>query len=104
MEPIIELNNEVPEVQTQQSEQMILRRSTKEKRSVVSDDYIMFLQDHQDDIGIMEDDPINFQQALKSYSSQKWINTVEEKIKFMKDNDVWELVELSSRVKPIGCK
>ncbi|KAA0032927.1 Retrovirus-related Pol polyprotein from transposon TNT 1-94 [Cucumis melo var. makuwa] len=72
MEPIIEQdNNEVPEVQTQQSQDVSLRRSIKEKRRAISDDYIVFLQEHQDDIGIMEDDPINFQQALQSSNSQK---------------------------------
>ncbi|KAA0048751.1 Retrovirus-related Pol polyprotein from transposon TNT 1-94 [Cucumis melo var. makuwa] len=56
----------------------------------------------ENDIDIMEDDPINFQQALQSSNSQKWIKAMEEKIKSMKDGDVWELVELPSRVKPIG--
>ncbi|TYJ98082.1 uncharacterized protein E5676_scaffold565G00130 [Cucumis melo var. makuwa] len=61
MEPTIEQdNNEVLEVQTQQSQEMPLRRFTRENRSAISDDYIMFLQEYQDDIGIMEDDPINF--------------------------------------------
>ena len=55
-------------------------------------------------MGVMEDDPINFQQALQSSNSHKWINAMEEEIKSMKDNDVWELVELPSGVKPIGCK
>ncbi|KAA0044910.1 Retrovirus-related Pol polyprotein from transposon TNT 1-94 [Cucumis melo var. makuwa] len=44
MEPIIEQdNNEVPEVQTQQSQEVSLRRSIREKRSLISDDYTMFL-------------------------------------------------------------
>ena len=70
MEPIIEQdNNEVPEVQTQQSQEVPSRRFTREKRNAISDDYIVFLQEHQDDIDIMEDDPINFQQALQSFNS-----------------------------------
>ena len=52
----------------------------------------------------MEDDPINSQQALQSSNSQNWINSMEEEIKSMNDNDIWELVELPSRVKPIVCK
>ncbi|TYK01567.1 putative transposable element-related protein [Cucumis melo var. makuwa] len=61
MESIIEQdNNDVPEVKTQQSQEVPLRRSTREKRSAILDVYIMFLQEHQDEIGIMEDDPINF--------------------------------------------
>ena len=53
-------------------------------------------------MGIMENDPINFQQALQTSNSKKWINTMEGEIKFMKDNDVWKLFELPSGVKPIG--
>jgi len=29
---------------------------------------------------------------------------MEEKIKFMRDNDIWDLIELPEGVKPIGCK
>ena len=89
MEPIIEQdNNEVPKMQTQQSQEVSLKRSTRVKRSAISNDYIVFFQEHQDDICIMKDDPINFQQALQSFNSQKWISVVEDKIKSMKDNDV----------------
>jgi hypothetical protein len=37
-----------------------LRRSTRERRNAISDDYIVFLQEHEDDNGMIEDDPINF--------------------------------------------
>ena len=44
MEPIIEQdNNEVPEVQSQQSQEVPLMRSTREKRIAILDDYIVFL-------------------------------------------------------------
>ena len=49
----------------------------------------------------MEDDPINFRQALESSKSQEWI-VVNGEIKSMKDNDVWDLVPLPEGVKPIG--
>ena len=52
----------------------------------------------------MEDDPINFHQVLESSKSQEWIDAMNEKIKSMKDNDVWDLVPLPESVKPIGCK
>ena len=58
-----------------------LRRSTRERRSAVPDDYIVFLQEHEFDIGVVEDDPINFRQALESYKSQEWINSMNEEIK-----------------------
>ena len=47
-----------------------LRRSTRERRRAMPDDYIAFLQEHEFNIGAVEDDPINFCQALESYKSQ----------------------------------
>ena len=52
----------------------------------------------------MEDDPINFRQALGSSKSQEWMDAMKEEIKSMKDNDAWDLVLLPEDVKPIGCK
>ena len=71
---------------------MLLRRSTRERRSAISDDYVVFLQEHEVDIGLVEDDPINFRQAIESFYSQKWIDAMNEEMKSMKDNDVWDLV------------
>ena len=36
--------------QTQQPQEVPLRRSTRERRSAISNDYIIFLQEHEDDI------------------------------------------------------
>ena len=94
-----------PQEQTQQPQMEVpLRRSTREKRNAISDDYYVFLQEHEFDIGIMEDDPINFQQVKQSPNYQKWIDAMNDEIKSMKDNDVWDLVKLPEGVKPIGCK
>jgi len=81
-----------------------LRRSTRERRSVISDEYLVYLQEHKDGTSLIEDDPINFYEAMKSSNSKKWIGAMEEEIKSMRDNDVWDLVELPEGVKPIGCK
>ena len=55
------------------------------------DDYVVFLQEHEVDIGVVEDDPINFRQAIESSNSQKWIDAMNEEMTSMKDNDVWTL-------------
>ena len=68
------------------------------------DEYLVYLQEHEDDISLTEDGLINFCQAMKSSNSQKWIGAMGEEIKSMRDNDVWDLVELPEGVKPIGCK
>ena len=53
---------------------------------------------------MMEDDPINFHQAIESSDSQKWIDAMNEEYKSIQDNDVWDLVPLPEGAKPIGCK
>ncbi|KAH9782842.1 hypothetical protein KPL71_009093 [Citrus sinensis] len=95
----------VSEEQTQQPQEHVqLRRSTREIRHAIPDDYIVFLQEHEDETGVMEDDPINFHQAMQSSNSHKWIEAMNEEYKSMQDNKVWELISLPSGAKPIGCK
>ncbi|RDX94974.1 hypothetical protein CR513_22569, partial [Mucuna pruriens] len=81
-----------------------LRRSIRERRHAIPDDYIVFLQEREDDIGLTKDDSINFYQVKQSYNSKKWIDAMKYKMKSMQDYDVWDLVELPEGVKPIGCK
>ncbi|CAH9098941.1 unnamed protein product, partial [Cuscuta epithymum] len=96
--------NQVPEIinedQTQQPQEpeVPLRRSTRERRSAIPDDYIVFLQEHEEnwdlveeiivflqeqesDVGFAEDDPINFRQAMESSNSQEWINAMKDEMK-----------------------
>ena len=53
---------------------------------------------------MMEDDPVNFHQAMQDSNSEKWIEAMNEEYKSMQDNKVWELVSLPEGVKPICCK
>jgi Reverse transcriptase (RNA-dependent DNA polymerase) len=81
-----------------------LRRSTRERRSAISNDYIVFLQENEFNIGMMEDDPVTLHQALESVNSHKWTKAMDEEIKSMCDNKVWDIVPLPECVKPISCK
>nr|KYP71451.1 Retrovirus-related Pol polyprotein from transposon TNT 1-94 [Cajanus cajan] len=100
----IEVLPQIPIEQAQQPQEVPLRRSTRERKRAISDDYIVFLQEHEDGIGLTDDDPINLCQAMRSSNSQKWIDAMKDEMKSMQDNDVWDLVELPEGVKPIGCK
>ena len=80
-----------------------IRRSTREKRSTQSKDYA-YLQEHEFDIGMFENDPVNIKQAVESSNSQMWINAMNEEMKSMYDNDVWDIVPLPKDKKPVGCK
>jgi len=44
----------------------------REKRSVISDDYVVFLQENKDpNNGVMEDDSITVRQAIQDPNSEK---------------------------------
>ena len=83
---------------------MQLRRSTREIRNAITNDYIVLLQEHEDETRVIEDDSINFHQAMQSSNSHKWIEAMNEEYKSIQDNKVWELISLPSGAKPIGCK
>ena len=53
---------------------------------------------------MIEDDPINFRQAMESFNSQKLIDAMNDEIKSMRDNDVWDPIPFPEGAKPIGCK
>jgi uncharacterized protein YqgQ len=69
-------------------ELMPLRRSTCEQRNVISNDYVIYLQEHEFNIGMMEKDPKNIHQAFKSQNSEKWIEGMNDEIKSMYNNNV----------------
>ena len=64
---------------------------------MISDDYIVFLQEHEVDVNSAKNDPINLQQALQSSNSHKWIDAMKDEIKSREDNGVWDLIELPKR-------
>ena len=82
---------------------MPLRRSTRERRSTISDDYVVYLQEHEFDMGL-EDDLISVSQVKQSSNSEKWIEAMKDEMKSMKDSGVGDLVELLEGIKLIGCK
>lgn len=116
------LNEQIQHPQEQMQQfQVPLRRSIRQRRNAIPDDYIVYLQEHVPDMesvgdvvaylqeheessGEMEDEPINFREAMKSSAKDKWINAMQEEYKSMQDNKVWDLVPLPEGVKPIGCK
>ena len=98
-----EPHQEIVEESQQPQPEVPIRRSTRERRKAISDDYVVFLQEHEFDTGL-EDDPTSVNQAKQCTNSEKWIAAMQEEMKSMKDNDVWDLVELPKGIKPIGCK
>ncbi|GKC16487.1 retrovirus-related pol polyprotein from transposon TNT 1-94 [Tanacetum coccineum] len=83
--------------------QQQLRRSERTRRPVVHDDFITYLNEDDYDLGKVED-PIFYNEAINSNQSTQWLEAMNDELKSMQINDVWELVELPNGVKPVGCK
>ncbi|GKF87505.1 hypothetical protein Tco_0258382, partial [Tanacetum coccineum] len=81
--------------------QQPLRRSESTRRPVVHDDFITYLNEDDYDLGKVED-PIFYKNAIKSNQSTKWLEAMNDELKSMQINDVWELTELPNRIKPVG--
>ena len=80
-----------------------LRRSTRVKRSAISSDYMVYLQESDYNIGA-ENDPETFAQAMSCEKSRLWYNAMMDEMDSMNSNDVWDLVELPNGKRPIQCK
>ena len=63
----------------------------------------MYLQESDFDIGIRKD-PVSFSQAMESGDFSKWMEAMNEELKSMAHNGVWDLIELPNSCKPVGCK
>ena len=72
-----------------------------ERRSAIANDYIVYLQQHDFNIGL-EDDPTSLNETKLSIHSTKWSNAMKDELKSIKDNDVWDSVKLPKGKKSIG--
>ena len=80
-----------------------LRRSTRVRKSAIPDDYIVYLQECEYNVGA-KNDPETFSQAMNYDKSNLWYNAMEDKMSFMASNEIWNLVELPNGAKAISCK
>lgn len=80
-----------------------LRRSERQRRSAISNDYVVYLQESEFDLGI-DNDPVSFSQAMESDNSTKWLDAMKEELKSMDSNEVWDLIELPKGCKRVGCR
>ena len=63
----------------------------------------MYLQESDFDIGINKD-LVSFSQAIECNDSSKWVDAMNDELKSMDQNKVWDLVELPDHCKKVGCK
>ena len=82
---------------------MPLRRSQRERRPALPDDYVVYSGEVDYDIGEVID-PVTFLDAVHSPQYDKWNIAMKEEMLSMANNGVWDLVEMPENFKPIGCK
>ena len=96
--PTIEITpivNEIPLVE--------VRRSQRTRRPIISNDYYVYLEEGEYDIG-EEVSLTTYSEALNSDKVNEWLIAMEDEMQSMSNNDVWELVDLPKGYKPVGCK
>ena len=105
MDAIVQEEEENAQVneQVRPQEEIVSRRSTREKISAISNDYIVYALEHESDLSI-DNDPVSFDQAMSGENSDKWLMAMKEELKSMDDNNVWEMTELPKDSKRVGCK
>ncbi|RVW21903.1 Retrovirus-related Pol polyprotein from transposon TNT 1-94 [Vitis vinifera] len=80
-----------------------LRRSQRVRRPAISDDYMVYLQEHEYD-GYDAFDPVTYQEAIHCPQFISWKEAMDDEMNSMYMNGVWDLVELPHGCKPVGCK
>jgi hypothetical protein len=76
------------------------RRSHRARRSAISDDYEVYVSEEIQ----MEGDPTSFEEAMRSAHSSKWLDDIEDEMRSMSVNKVWDLEEILKGAKTVGCK
>ena len=52
----------------------------------------------------MEDDPTSFEEAMRSDHSSKWLEAMEDEMRSMNANKVWDFEIILKGTKTVGCK
>jgi hypothetical protein len=76
------------------------RRSQRARRSAISDDYEVYVSEEIQ----MEGDLTSFEEAMRSAYSSKWLDAMEDEMRSISINKVWDLEEIPKRAKTVGCK
>ena len=62
-------------------QEVALRRSQRERRPVISNDYVVYLHEMEIYLSINDNDPVSFSQTISCDNSEKWLNVMIRTIK-----------------------
>ncbi|GKA76721.1 retrotransposon protein, putative, ty1-copia subclass, partial [Tanacetum coccineum] len=89
------------EIDETQSDINPISRSSRTRRA--PDRMCLYIDAEEHELGDLGE-PANYKAALLDPKSKKWLDAINVEMQSMKDNDVWELVELPPNVKTVGHK
>ncbi|GJS90793.1 retrotransposon protein, putative, ty1-copia subclass [Tanacetum coccineum] len=89
------------EIDEPQSDLNPMRRSTRTRRA--PDRMCLYIDAEEHELGDLGE-PANYKATLLDPESDKWLNAINVEMQSMKDNEVWELVELPPSAKTVGHK
>ncbi|GKF34317.1 retrotransposon protein, putative, ty1-copia subclass [Tanacetum coccineum] len=84
-----------------QSDIIPIRRSTRTRHA--PNCMCLYIDNEEHELGDLGE-PANYKVALLDPESDKWLNAMNVEIQSMKDNEVWDLVELPLNSKTVGSK
>jgi hypothetical protein len=71
------------------------RRSQRDRRSAVSDNYEVYVNEEIQ----MEGDPTSFEEAMRSTHSSKWVEAMKDEMRSMNTKKVWDLEKIPKGAK-----
>uniref|UniRef100_A0A2N9FK26 CCHC-type domain-containing protein n=1 Tax=Fagus sylvatica TaxID=28930 RepID=A0A2N9FK26_FAGSY len=75
------------------------RKRQRRPSSMLKDYYLM-----ESKVVTIENDPTNFAKAMESHDAEQWLKAMHEELDSISKNEVWDLTELPTGRKPVGCK
>ena len=66
----------------EEPQEVALRRSQREKRPTILNNYVVYLHEIEIDLRINDNGPVSFSQAVSCDNSEKWLNAMKEEINF----------------------
>ena len=76
------------------------RRSQRARKSAIPSDYEVYVSEEFQ----MEGDPTSFEEAMRSAHSTKWLEAMQDEMRSMSTNGVWDLERILKGSKIVGCK
>ncbi|GKB78118.1 gypsy type transposase [Tanacetum coccineum] len=89
------------EIDEPQSDIIPIRRSTRTRR--LTDRMFLYIDAEEHELGDLGE-PANYKAVLLDPESAKWLNAMNVEMQSMKDNEVWDLVDLPPNSKTVSSK